>query len=48
VGSEMCIRDSKQSYEEEIIDAEVIDGAAEESGEYQDNSQGTEEVHPTE
>ncbi len=38
----------KQSYEEEIIDAEVIDGAAEESGEYQDNSQGTEEVHPTE
>jgi conjugal transfer/entry exclusion protein len=38
----------KQSYEEEIIDAEVIDGAAEESGEYQDNSQSTEEVHPTE
>jgi hypothetical protein len=34
----------KQSYEDEVIDAEVIDGT-EKPSEYQNNTEGTEEIH---
>lgn len=37
----------KESFEDEIMDAEVIDGT-EEPGEYEDNAQSSEEIHQTE